>query len=211
MNAPARARPPVASLLALAAVLGAAVVGATLGLGTALLVLAGGALLGAVFLFWSSLERLTGESPLTLGEAIGLGAPTAEEERKRAVVRGLKDLEYERSVGKVSEADYADLSQRYRAEAKALLRSLDADLAPARKAAEERLAARLAAAGLPSSRRDSPSAAEPGARTQDASKEEGTPVRTAPPTDGRACPECAAVNDEDALYCKRCGSGLGKA
>lgn len=115
------------------------VVATTLGLGPGLLVTAAGVLVLAVFLFWSSLERITGESPLTLEEALGLGAPTAEEEKKRAVLRALKDLEYERSVGKISEQDYAELSARYRSEAKRLLQSLDAELSPLRRQAEERL------------------------------------------------------------------------
>jgi hypothetical protein len=101
-------------------VLTALVVGATAGLGPSLLVLAGGVLTGVVLLFWSSLGRLTGESPLSLEEAIGLGAPSPEEERKRSILRALKDLEYERSVGKISEEDFAELSARYRADAKVL-------------------------------------------------------------------------------------------
>src|ERR1041385_7099241 len=134
--------------IAPATVIGAIGVGLSVGLGPALLVLAGGTLLGAVTLLWSSLGRLTGESPLSLDEAIGLAAPSAEEERKRSVVRALKDLDYERSVGKISEEDYADLSARYRSEAKDLLRSLDSGLAPLRKSAEKKLVARLKAEGI---------------------------------------------------------------
>src|SRR6185295_17709440 len=126
-----------------ATIAGAVAAGLGVGLGPAFLVLAGGVLLRAVMLLWSSLGRLTGESPLTLDEAIGLAAPSAEEERKRAVVRALKDLDYERSVGKISEEDYAELSVRYRTEAKELLRSLDSGLAPLRKSAEKKLVARL--------------------------------------------------------------------
>src|SRR5690349_11837727 len=124
-------------------VLTALIVGATAGLGPSLLVLAAGMLVGVVLLLWSSVGRLTGESPLTLEEAIGLGAPSPEEERKHSILRALKDLEYERSVGKISEEDFAELSARYRADAKALLKLIDAESAPFRKSAEERLAARL--------------------------------------------------------------------
>src|SRR6185295_17045835 len=124
-------------------ILTALVVGATAGLGPALLVLAAGMLIGVVLLLWSSVGRLTGESPLTLEEAIGLGAPSPEEERKRSILRALKDLDYERSVGKISEEDFAELSARYRAEAKALLKLIEAESEPFRKSAEDRLAARL--------------------------------------------------------------------
>lgn len=114
-----------------------------LGRGPAFLVLAAGVLLGAIWVFWESLQSLTGEAPLTLEEAIGLGAPSSEEERKRSVLRTLKDLEYERGVGKISEQDYKQLSAKYRQEAKELLQVLDSSMGPARARAEELLAARL--------------------------------------------------------------------
>ena len=126
----------------------AVLVGVSLGLGPALLVLAAGMLVAAISAFWSSLGRLTGESPLTLEEAVGLGAPSPEEERKRSILRALKDLDYERSVGKISEADFAELTQRYRAEAKTLLQALAAEDAPRRQKAEAQLAARLKEEGL---------------------------------------------------------------
>jgi hypothetical protein len=210
--------------LAPATVLIALGVGTAVGLGPAFLVLAGGILLGAVMLLWSSLGRLTGESPLTLDEAIGLAAPSAEEERKRAVVRALKDLDYERSVGKISEEDYADLSARYRADAKALLKSLDAGLAPLRKKAEKRLVDRLKAEGVAVEPRGAgPGADTEGARVEPVSAE---PTPKEPPRtvekSGRAaaevpattadlsepCPKCGTTNDADASFCKRCGGKL---
>jgi len=118
------------------------------GIGGALLVLASAMLLLIISLLWNSLQGLTGESAISLEEALGLGAPSAEEEQKRAVLRALKDLEYEHSVGKISEEDYAQLTAQYRAEAKALLRSLDQTLAPNREHAEKLLEKRLAEENL---------------------------------------------------------------
>jgi hypothetical protein len=114
------------------------------GLGVGLLTVAGGVLCGSIWLIWSSLQGLSSEAPLTLDEALSLGAPSAEEEQKRAVLRALKDLEYERAVGKINEADYANLAEHYRNEAKRLLRAVDADLGPERERAEQILAERLA-------------------------------------------------------------------
>lgn len=125
-------------------VLAAVVMGLTIGRGPVFLVLAGGVLLGCIWTFWNSLQSLTGDAPLTLEEAMGLGAPSAEEERKRSVLRTLKDLEYERSVGKISEQDYHELSTKYRSEAKVLLQLLDENLGPARERAERLLQQRLA-------------------------------------------------------------------
>ncbi len=203
-------------------ILTALIVGATAGLGPSLLVLAGGMLTGVVLLFWSSIGRLTGESPLSLEEAIGLGAPSPEEERKRSILRALKDLDYERSVGKISDEDFAELSARYRADAKALLKLIDAESAPMRQRAEERLAARLrgekasdaprkgkkAKAKTKSAEGQVPSAETPAA----SAPASDAPVQAvpAPPLATTLCPSCATPNDGDAAFCKRCGVALTK-
>jgi hypothetical protein len=166
---------PVASLAA------AGAVGAVYGLGTAILVLAGGVLLGVVAILWASVRTLAGDTPITLEEAMVLGAPSAAEEQKRAVLQALKDLEYERTMGKIADADYEDLLRRYRAEAKRLLRAVDEDLAPLRARAAAYLNEQL---GPQKSR------------------------SAAPPTRDRACPSCKADNDADALFCKKCGAKL---
>ena len=203
-----------ASWVAPATVLGALAVGFAVGLGPAFLVLAGGILLGAVILLWSSLGRLTGESPLTLEEAVGLAAPSAEEERKRAVVRALKDLDYERSVGKISEEDYADLSARYRAEAKALLQSLETGLSPLRKTVEQKLVSRLKSEGIDvvpkaasTGPRDGDEPVTPDPAASATSTEEPEAARAAP-EEASPCTKCGTTNDVDASFCKRCGARL---
>jgi hypothetical protein len=128
-------------------IVAAAIVGGNLyGLGVGLLTFAGGVLCSTIWLIWSSLQGLSSDAPLTLDEALSLGAPSAEEEQKRAVLRALKDLEYERAVGKINDADYESLAQHYRNEAKRLLRAVDADLGPERERAEQILAERLSVA-----------------------------------------------------------------
>lgn len=127
------------------AVLGLAILlGNIFGLGLGLLVYGGGVLGGGIWLIWSSLQGLMGEAPLTLEEAISLGAPSAEEEQKRAVLRALKDLEYERAVGKINDDDYSNLAAHYRKEAKRLLQAVDQDLNPERERAERILEERMA-------------------------------------------------------------------
>jgi zinc-ribbon domain len=170
---------PVVSIAA------ALAVGAVYGVGTALLTLAGGVLLIVISILWASVRTLSGDAPITLEEAIALGAPTAAEEQKRAVLRALKDLEFERSVGKIAEADYEELVARYRSEAKRLLRAVDEDLAPIRERAAAYVAEQLGA--VPS------------------------PKRSKPPkkTDEPVCPSCRTDNDADAAFCKKCGAKLG--
>jgi hypothetical protein len=110
--------------------------------------MAAGALVLVIALLWSSVAGLSGDTPLSLDEALGMGAPSTEEEQKRAVLRALKDLEYERSVGKISEEDFHEFSERYRAEARRLIAAVDATLGPSHALAEKLASERLAAEGL---------------------------------------------------------------
>jgi len=133
----------VRAALPVVTIVGAVVAGVAFGVEISLLIVAAGALAGVIALLWASVQALTGESPLTLDEALTLGAPSAEEEQKRAVLRALKDLEFERGVGKISEDDYAELSTRYRAEAKRLMQLIDAGSEAERERVEKALQARL--------------------------------------------------------------------
>ena len=120
------------------------------GIQLAFLVLAGGVLVLVITLLWVSVQSLTGGATLGFEEALGMGAPSKVEEEKRAVLRALKDLEYERGVGKISPEDYAELSAKYRAQAKKLMQTVDDALAPARVEVERVLERRLAREGLES-------------------------------------------------------------
>jgi hypothetical protein len=200
-------------------VVAACTVGAnlTLGLSVALLDVAFGALVLVIFLFWSSLQRLTGETDLSLEEALSMAAPSAEEEQKRSVLRALKDLEFEKSVGKISDEDYRMLSEGYRRQAKELMRALDASVEPMRAEIDALVAARLGEAPLPVEKKKknrkraakpaSTSAEAAGAASAEEAREvsaEGVPV----PSEHPLCAACAAPNDTDARFCKRCGAAL---
>jgi hypothetical protein len=169
----------------IAAVVAAVIAGVAYDLGTAVLVLAFGALLGTVALFWASLRALSGDVPLALDDALALAAPVVAEEQKRAVLAAIRDLEYDKSVGKISEADYRELLARYRADAKRLLQSLDEDLAPLRARAEAYLAG-------------------PGGKRGAKPRSKPAPARPQPPI----CPACKTENDDDAAFCKKCGAKL---
>lgn len=117
--------------------------GALMGLPVALLLAAGVVLTAVISLMWQSLQQMSGDTELSFEEALSLAAPTAEEEQKRAALRTLKDLEYERSVGKISEEDFLELSARYRAEAKRLILVVDDTLQERRRKAEKLLERRL--------------------------------------------------------------------
>jgi hypothetical protein len=175
---------PVA-LFGLALVAG--LVGFLFGIEILFLGLAGLTLLLVIVLLWQSLQSLSLGSELSLEEALSLAAPAIEQERKQAVLRALKDLDYERSVGKLSDEDYAELAQRYRAEAKELMRALD----ERGKLDRERILRRLdeRVAQIPDQQPDEP----PSEMTS------------------RGCPACSGENDLDARFCKHCGDKLVQA
>jgi hypothetical protein len=141
-------------------VLGALAAGMTLGPSFAILVLAGGVMVSAIALFWTSLRALFGETKLSPEDAFAIGAPSVEEEQKRAVLRAIKDLEFEHAVGKISNDDYRVLLSKYRAEAKRLLRLLDERARPARSSVEQMVEQHLVQKGF-------------GAKTKDAKEDAG--------------------------------------
>jgi hypothetical protein len=205
----------VVSVWAVLTVASAVVSGVTVGLSVALLVLAGGALLGVIGLLWSSLHNLTGQSELTLDEALHMAAPSAEEEQKRSVLRALKDLEFERSVGKISEEDYATLSATYRQQAKDLIRALDAGLEPLRAEIDAIVAAKLSEADAPPKKAKAKRKrrAERPAPKQEQPEQQPEPVQAELPSDEplpetRTCSACQLANDADARFCKACGASL---
>jgi hypothetical protein len=178
----------VRAALPVATILGSIVAAFVVGIEIALLIVAGGALIGVVALLWASVQSLTGEAPLTLEEALGLGAPSAEEEQKRAVLRALKDLEFERGVGKISEEDYADLSARYREEAKRLMQALDQSSEPERARVDKLVEERLAQEKRPKKREAAPEAGEADASEEAPAKADSAPesesAEREPPADG---------------------------
>ena len=190
----------------------AVVAGVLQGPAAVVLVLAAGALVSVIAIFWASVRTLVGETALSGADAYAIGAPRAEEEQKRAVLRALKDLEFERSVGKISEEDYQALVTKYRMEAKRLLRLLEEETQPAREKVEALVTARLVREGLA----EAPPEAEvkPREAKQGKKKKGKTPKAAPAPKDqpqpaADARPECAACgtrNDVDAVFCKKCGA-----
>jgi len=205
-------------LAPLITLLAAITAGTLFGVQLVVLTLAAAALLLVIWLLWSSVQALAGESELTFEEAFSLGARSAEEEQKRAVLRALKDLEYERSVGKISEDDYHEYAARYRAEAKRLIQSLDENLAEGRKQVEYELSRRLAknahkSQKTPSSGPGASSAAKPDASGEAAEAAPNSTATEAEPSayKTRECPACQVKNELDARFCKACGKGMTEA
>lgn len=117
--------------------------GLTVGPPGVLLWLAAGALSLCIFWVWSSLQRLEDPGSMDFNEALDFAAPTATEEQKRAVLRALKDLEYEKAVGKISGEDFEKVSAEYREQAKRLIYEQDEQMKERRAQAERRVASAL--------------------------------------------------------------------
>ena len=156
------------------------------------------ALASAVLFFWETLRVVFDPNAPGDEAAIGdeEGLPVELEARKRAALRALRDLEFERAIHRLSDEDYKALEQKYRAEARAAMRAIDADLGDWLKRADTMLA-----------KVETPTA--PKAETP--AEEPKAPNEAAPPVSDAAkatCPKCETANDTDAVFCKKCGSKL---
>jgi hypothetical protein len=125
---------------------------------------------------------LVGPPPEDAPEVLGDRARAALEREKALVLRSIKELEFDRGMGKVSEKDFGEMSARLRARAARLMRQLDAG-SIYREQIEKEVEKRLAASN--------PKPHSPNPKTQ-----------------GAECAACAAVNDVDARFCKQCGARL---
>ena len=135
--------------------------------------------------------------PLTMQDASRLAerpserARAALEREKTLVLRSIKELEFDRAMGKVSAKDFDEMAGRLRARAMTLMKQLDAGGTAYREAIERELNDRLKSRAPSSDRADgadaSPSAKHPAPHT---------------------CASCDTVNDPDARFCKGCGTSL---
>ncbi len=194
----------VAVGLPVVCVVAAIAVGFAASVGSALLVLASGALLGTIALLWASVRTLSGDAPLPVDlEALAAQHRDVDTlgEQKRRVLRALKDLEGERSLGKIDEADYEAIAMQYREEAKALMREMDRNAAPALAEAERIAREYLAAQGL----------GPGGPKGASLDKAAPAPLASTSTRERLACPGCATSNEPDAAFCKKCGAAMKTA
>lgn len=136
---------------------------------------------------------------------IGDRTRAALEREKMLALRAIKELEFDRAMGKVSESDWKEMSTRLRRRAARLMRQLDAG-AGYRDQIERDLARRL---GVPPAMAPAPDAR---AATATASPEADARETVARAGQDAAvtltCASCGTVNDPDARFCKGCGGKL---
>lgn len=135
----------------------------------------------------------------------------AMEREKLLVLRSIKDLEFDRAMGKLSSKDFDEMAGRLRARAMVLMRQLDAG-----GGYQELIERELGARVRTHAKRARPAAAPPVGAAPPPPAVEGAGGRGLPgegrgtTTAFRTCP-CGTENDADASFCKRCGTPLTSA
>jgi hypothetical protein len=137
---------------------------------------------------------------------IGERTRAALEREKMLALRSIKELEFDRAMGKLSQGDWQEMSTRLRARASRLMRQLDAGPGY-REQIEKDLAKRLGEANARLKPSHYTGDEEPDTRSANGLAER-LDTRSAKASAERACTSCATVNDADARFCKGCGGKL---
>ena len=88
------------------------------------LIIFGAALVG--YAAWRTFAPFAGAEDPTAPQMLGGRTRAALEREKTLVLRAIKDSEFDRAMGKISEKDFAEMSTRLRIRAAGLIRQLDA-------------------------------------------------------------------------------------
>ena len=115
------------------------------------------------------------------------------EREKALTLRSIKELEFDRAMGKVSPQDFDEMAGRLRARAVGIMKQLDAGTSAYRAIIEKELAARIG---------NTPSVPSTGKPDLEAGRAASQPVGVC---------ACGTPNDADARFCKACGTKLGTA
>ncbi len=139
-------------------------------------------------------------SPLLTGDETNDARPTrvrrpSPDDEPVGAVAALREIEFDRETGKLSDGDYDDLKQRYTRAALAELRAADAEISA--RNAEATAVADMATGAVPGRQRNGERA--------------GDPVEAAiqrARLNQRACDVCGPRVEPDAIYCSSCGRYL---
>ena len=132
------------------------------------------------------------------------------EREKGLTLRSIKELEFDRAMGKLSDQDFEEMSGRLRARALGIMKQLDAGSTAYRAMIEKELAARvgkqkpdlLARRSLGEGGKVGPTSGGPAG---------GGPAGGGPADAPGLCSGCGTSNDADARFCKNCGAKLRAA
>jgi hypothetical protein len=131
--------------------------------------------------FYRMLAPLAAPDLTMFSEPLSERARGALQREKMLVLRSIKELEFDRSMGKLSDRDFDEMGARLRTRALTLMKQLDEGEGGYRELIERELRARLGGA-----------------------KGGAAPAAVA----AGVCASCGTANDRDAAFCKRCGGKL---
>ena len=131
---------------------------------------------------YRAIKPLTQKEFLETTVMLGSRSRAAVEREKTLVLRSIKELEFDRAMGKVSAGDFEEMGRRLRVLAMRLMKQLDVDTVDYAALIERELQGRLSAS------------AESLAAPAEA--------------DRGVCGSCRTVNDDDARFCQGCGKPL---
>ena len=151
----------------------------------AILIAAIGSGAGVGFAFYYTLKPLTVQKFKERSRIVGGRTRAALEREKILILRSIKELEFDRAMGKMSDEDFEEMSRRLRLRALTLMKQLDVEEPEYREMINKELVRRL---GLESNDLG---------LLEDVSE-----------VGGFICEVCKTENDEDAKFCKGCGALL---
>ena len=147
--------------------------------------------------FHRTLLPLVSSNAELASEPLGRRSRAALAREKTLILRSIKELEFDRAMGKVAEEDFNDMVGRLRARALAIMKQLDAGTSY-REMIEKDLQARVGA-GAKKGSGPSGAQASPEARS--------LRPDTVQALHSFTC-TCGTTNDPDARFCKSCGAKL---
>jgi ribosomal protein L40E len=151
--------------------------------------------------FYRTLAPLAAPDQTMFSEPLSGRARAALEREKMLVLRSIKELEFDRAMGKLSTKDFEEMSQRLRTRAIALMKQLDEGDTGYREVIERELRARLVQAPGSGFRAPGSDLASPADGAAESAAATATVV-------AGTCASCGITSEQDATFCRRCGAKL---
>lgn len=163
----------------------------------------------SLYAVWRMISALAGSEESEM-ETAALRRRRELVNTKDTALRVVQELEFDRDLGRISDADYMALSGPLKKEAMEAIRRVDEEQAGYRSKIEAELARRLRSEGI-----ELPEAAAAGViHSEPASAAPAEPAKQKKrkPLKARAssCPSCNRGLDADSVFCKFCGHRVGE-
>ena len=136
---------------------------------------------------------------------IGERTRAALEREKLLTLRSIKELGFDRAMGRLSEQDFTEMAGRLRLRAAGLIKQLDSG-GGYREQIEKDLARRLGPDGSGDARLKASRSTDNRTAGQSSTARDRSASLSGERE--RVCATCETANDHDARYCKRCGQAL---